>query len=511
MSTEIRGPQQKPVEVPSHLRGSSAAEGPKGPNALERAVARELGIESLEGALAALKAMPASVASPAELADGQAKSAIAERAIALFDALKGEFLNVAPKGEMSPQFETPLSAQAADARAAGEAGLAVLAAASHEGEPGPQDANAMRVRDGLTSAELKTLRQSTEPQPAQLAVMSQLLKSPGVEQALRQQMKPVAAALRLGTVDDKKILELGKKIGSEAKRLSLSALIEGDVEAMISVLFMKIAADAGEDLRGLIKESEQILGEKKALRAKLSFIRDLQTSLKKTADAEYDQLVKDGTMDPEKVSREDYRAWRRFMWKETGDPAKPIAAQPCEPTFLPPGSDNRMVSDGASMRFSLPDFDIPSFDLSGLTGGGSQPAKGGIVSTVTNNGVVDGGGFVLHEGLFGITFAGGTDNTGGSGGGESTDKKESKEDDASGKLPAVPQQAFEGYRMVSLDQVEDFAKDTQDALDTKSEFGEMHQMRLQQYMERRQKAIEMLSNLIKKTGETAGNITQNLK
>lgn len=48
-------------------------------------------------------------------------------------------------------------------------------------------------------------------------------------------------------------------------------------------------------------------------------------------------------------------------------------------------------------------------------------------------------------------------------------------------------------------------------LDSKSELGEQLQLRLQMYMDRMSKASEMLSNIMKKFSETAGQIISNLK
>ena len=48
-------------------------------------------------------------------------------------------------------------------------------------------------------------------------------------------------------------------------------------------------------------------------------------------------------------------------------------------------------------------------------------------------------------------------------------------------------------------------------MDAQSEMAEMDQLRLQTVMERRAKALEMLSNLMKKSSDTQSTIIQNLK
>jgi ElaB/YqjD/DUF883 family membrane-anchored ribosome-binding protein len=48
-------------------------------------------------------------------------------------------------------------------------------------------------------------------------------------------------------------------------------------------------------------------------------------------------------------------------------------------------------------------------------------------------------------------------------------------------------------------------------LDSMSEIGEMESLRLQMAMDRMSKMFSTLSNLLKKIGDTAGQITQNLK
>ena len=48
-------------------------------------------------------------------------------------------------------------------------------------------------------------------------------------------------------------------------------------------------------------------------------------------------------------------------------------------------------------------------------------------------------------------------------------------------------------------------------MDAQSEMAEMDQLRLQTVMERRAKALEMQSNLMKKSSDTQSTIIQNLK
>ncbi len=50
-----------------------------------------------------------------------------------------------------------------------------------------------------------------------------------------------------------------------------------------------------------------------------------------------------------------------------------------------------------------------------------------------------------------------------------------------------------------------------DALDSLSELGEMESLRLQMAMDRLSKMMSTLSNILKKTADTAATITQNLK
>lgn len=50
-----------------------------------------------------------------------------------------------------------------------------------------------------------------------------------------------------------------------------------------------------------------------------------------------------------------------------------------------------------------------------------------------------------------------------------------------------------------------------DGKDSLSDMSEMQQMRMQMYMDRRQKALEMLSNLLKKESDTSNSIIGNLK
>jgi hypothetical protein len=51
----------------------------------------------------------------------------------------------------------------------------------------------------------------------------------------------------------------------------------------------------------------------------------------------------------------------------------------------------------------------------------------------------------------------------------------------------------------------------EEKLDTMSDMGELDQLRLQQYMERRAKFYETLSNILKKIADTQQSIIQNLK
>lgn len=53
--------------------------------------------------------------------------------------------------------------------------------------------------------------------------------------------------------------------------------------------------------------------------------------------------------------------------------------------------------------------------------------------------------------------------------------------------------------------------EAESAADSMSEMGEMDQLRLQMLMDRRSKAMETLSNLMKKQSDTASTITSNLK
>jgi hypothetical protein len=55
------------------------------------------------------------------------------------------------------------------------------------------------------------------------------------------------------------------------------------------------------------------------------------------------------------------------------------------------------------------------------------------------------------------------------------------------------------------------AKILQEDLDSKSEMGETESLRLQMAMDRLSKMMETLSNLLKRTSDTAQTITQNLK
>ncbi|MFZ4058499.1 MAG: hypothetical protein ACOYKE_10180 [Ferruginibacter sp.] len=61
------------------------------------------------------------------------------------------------------------------------------------------------------------------------------------------------------------------------------------------------------------------------------------------------------------------------------------------------------------------------------------------------------------------------------------------------------------------EQVQQLEDELKSKLDSLNDMGELEQLRLQQYMDRRSKALETLSNILKKISDTQDNIIGNLK
>jgi hypothetical protein len=89
------------------------------------------------------------------------------------------------------------------------------------------------------------------------------------------------------------------------------------------------------------------------------------------------------------------------------------------------------------------------------------------------------------------------------------------------KMPVADPESPGGVKYILTDlhpgRITDIAElravqaDLRDQLDSLSEMGEMDSLRLQMLMDRRSKLMETLSNMLKKSSDTASSIVQNLK
>jgi len=82
--------------------------------------------------------------------------------------------------------------------------------------------------------------------------------------------------------------------------------------------------------------------------------------------------------------------------------------------------------------------------------------------------------------------------------------------DAAGGLRWVPTD-LAGEKLTRVEQLDGIVDELKGKLDSLSDLSEMNAMRLQMLMDRRSKAMEMLSNMMKKLSETQAAIVQNLK
>jgi putative addiction module CopG family antidote len=82
--------------------------------------------------------------------------------------------------------------------------------------------------------------------------------------------------------------------------------------------------------------------------------------------------------------------------------------------------------------------------------------------------------------------------------------------DAPGGLRWAPAD-LAGGRLTRVEQLDCIVAELEGKLDSLSELSELDMLRLQMMMDRRSKFLEMLSNMMKKIGETQAAIVQNLK
>ncbi len=318
--------------------------------------------------------------------------------------------------------------------------------------------------------------------------------------------------------------DVASKIAGVAFRLPM---FEGDLESQLQMLFIALAKDAERDLRDMMKDMQDKMKLKQIKRDLLRQMKEAQAELKKEAQKQLEDLKAQGKVD-DTVTIDDYLAYAQVSFTEPQLNEETLDVSYTPPSIGPPDP----LPEGWAPQSDPPDDNTDDDDEGG--GGGSildRVQDIGAQAMVVNSDAMDlMQGLTADQGGGGLGVAGAGD---GEGGGRGEDpqaplfghdapisghfvgdtpgaSQQDPETSPSGDTTGDGDPAKDGAAdAMSYDQFGISLQKVEDELDGLSSQTELDQMRMQIFIDRRQKAFEACSNLLKTTSDTKGAIIKN--
>lgn len=471
----------------------------------------------------------------------------ASEAVPALQALYERFVvGTKPSGPIAPGFDRSVHGRAQPAESTPPLDSSLLVSRACE-EPRPL----RQIVSAVVDAHLRVLEKKAGLAAPAASLRSTIVPAhlTGAQRAvLEQAVRKLGPPLRFGAPNSGAALALG-----EAELDAMQALVgafrgafvtDADVEALIALVFMQLGAEADRDLRDELDAMHARMEQKKQMRNHEQAVRALQGEAKELLRAEFDALSRQGAID---CTFEAFAAERPLtvvlpvltqsatgVWTVKPGSVALAGAPWTDASHVPPSLRTRPdpASDAglaatyglstdamAALREHWVASGSPGTFESFLTGtlklepaANKEDAEANKQAALT---ALGGGGerqksrlsaaYAKYEAPAGIieyVHGGPTP--------ESTRSRAVAK--LSGSSPAasfgVGPEIAHGQRLTAFD---DAASTAKADLDTISDETQLEQMRLQQYLERRSKAYETLSNALKKLASTSQGLIENLK